>query len=112
MVDATALSRSACHQIETPISRGRPFTDHMSARRKLTHHIRVIALGLTAIGRTAMTASVTFATGESTVTLMGYAPSATARADAVGALNFDGTSKRFTESVSPRGSSTTLQLHL
>ncbi len=62
-----------------------------------------------------LTASVAFAAGESSVTLMGYAPSAptaTASAGTVGPVSYDASSKRFTVSVSPAGSSATVKLHL
>jgi hypothetical protein len=59
--------------------------------------------------------SVTFASGETSVTLMGYAPSApTATADTggVGTVQYDSATKRFTVSVSPSGSSATVKLHI
>ena len=62
-----------------------------------------------------LSVSVLFASGETSVTLTGYAPSApVAMADTgtVGAVQYDASSKRFTVSVSPSGSSASLKLHL
>ena len=59
--------------------------------------------------------SVLFASGEASVTLTGYAPSApvaTADTGTVGAVQYDATSKRFTVPVSAAGSSASLKLHL
>jgi hypothetical protein len=59
--------------------------------------------------------SVVFGQGETSVTLTGYsasAPVATADTGTVGSVQYDATSKRFTVSVSPAGSSASLKLHL
>ncbi|MFL5307636.1 MAG: hypothetical protein ACJ8F1_20620 [Polyangia bacterium] len=62
-----------------------------------------------------LSVSVAFAAGETSVTLTGYAasaPTATADTGTVGAVQYDATSKRFTLSVSPAGSSASLKLHI
>jgi hypothetical protein len=62
-----------------------------------------------------LSVSVLFASGEASVTLTGYAPSApvaTADTGTVGAVQYDATSKRFTVPVSAAGSSASLKLHL
>jgi hypothetical protein len=62
-----------------------------------------------------LSVSVLFASGESSVTLTGYAPSApvaTADTGTVGSVQYDASSKRFTVSVSPAGASASLKLHL
>jgi hypothetical protein len=61
-----------------------------------------------------LSVSVVFG-GESSVTLTGYAPSAptaTASVGSVGAMQYDGTQKRFTVSVMPSGSTATIAFHL
>jgi hypothetical protein len=59
--------------------------------------------------------SVAFGARETSVTLTGYAPSAptaTASTGAVGAVQYDASSKRFTVVVMPAGGSATVELHL
>lgn len=62
-----------------------------------------------------LSVSVAFASGETSVTLSGYAPSApmaTADTGTVGSVQYDATSKRFTFPVSASGSSASVKLHL
>jgi hypothetical protein len=62
-----------------------------------------------------LAASIAFAAGEKSVTLMGYAASApvvTADVGTVGAVQYDATAKRFTVAVTPSGSSASVKMHL
>ncbi len=62
-----------------------------------------------------LSVKVLFASGETSVTLTGYAPTApvaTADTGTVGAVQYDATSKRFTVPVTAAGSSASLKLHL
>lgn len=59
--------------------------------------------------------SVAFASGEKSVTLMGYAasaPTATADTGTVGAVQYDATSKLFTVAVTPAAAAASVKLHL
>ncbi|MEP7052016.1 MAG: hypothetical protein ABJB12_16745 [Pseudomonadota bacterium] len=62
-----------------------------------------------------LSVSVVFASGESSVTLSGYAPSAptaTATSGAVGSVQYDSAQKRFTLAVMPSASAASIRLHL
>ena len=62
-----------------------------------------------------LTVAVVFASGESSVTLTGYAPSppmATATSGSVGTVQYDSTQKRFTVAVTPSGAAASIRLHL